>query len=242
MQDPDFRFKQFSIWHDQCAMKVNTDGILLGAWTKLTAEKNIADIGTGTGLIALMLAQKAKQQKLASKFTAIEIDHAAAQQAKFNVCQSDWESDIEVICQDFQAFSRETETQYELLVSNPPYFSDSLQAPEQSRNLARHNHGLSFQDLLKHASEISTDYARFNLILPCNEANKLLQLARQQGWHLTHHCRVATVTGKHATRSLISLSKQDSNNCIESELTIRNKDNSYHADFVAICKDYYLSM
>lgn len=242
MQSPDFRFKQFSIWHDQCAMKVNTDGILLGAWTELKTEKNIADIGTGTGLIALMLAQKAEQQTLGSKFTAIEIDQAAAEQAKFNVAQSNWGNDIEVTCQSFQSFDMENTTKFDLLVSNPPYFSDSLQAPDKSRNLARHNQGLSFQDLLMHSKEISTSRATFNLILPCNEATKLLQLAKQYDWHLSHHCKVATVTGKAATRSLISLSRQIPPACLESELTIRNKDNSYHSGFIALCKDYYLFM
>lgn len=242
MQQADFRFKQFSIWHDQCAMKVNTDGILLGAWTELNQAKQIADIGTGTGLIALMLAQKGQNLKQQINISAIEIDQAAAQQASFNVAQSPWQNLIDINHQSFQQFSEYTDASFDLLVSNPPYFTDSLQAPDKSRNLARHNHGLSFQQLLENAAKITTAQARFNLILPCNEAERLLQLAPKYDWQLQHHCKVSTVTAKQPSRSLLSLDKGLMQEPQSSELTIRNKDNSYHQSFIELCQDFYLFM
>jgi len=240
MRDPDFRFKQFSIWHDQCAMKVNTDGILLGAWTNINSAKQILDIGTGTGLIALILAQKSATDK--STVVAVEIDDAAAQQARFNFAQSNWQQQLTLKQQDIQTFSQLHSDKYDLIVSNPPYFTNSLQAPGKERNLARHNNGLSFEDLLASAYALSTEQAEFNLILPCNEAERLLKLSHKHNWHLKRQCLVSTVAGKQPSRTLLNLSRQPAKSTDYSELTIRNKDNRYSTDFVKLCKDFYLFM
>lgn len=242
MQDPDFKFKQFSIWHDKCAMKVNTDGILLAAWTELMSCNNILDIGTGTGLIALMLAQKSQHQTLPASLCAVEIDPAAAEQAQFNITQSKWRQQIELIQQDIQSYSQQSSRRFDLLVSNPPYFTNSLQAGTVARNQARHNQGLSFDDLLASAAKLATKQARFNLILPCNEANKLIAIAKQHNWHLVQECLVSTVTDKPASRSLLSLSKQGKESVTKSHITIRNRDNSYTTEFIELCRDYYLFM
>ena len=120
MSNPYFQFKQFTIWHDKCAMKVGTDGVLLGAWAETENSQKILDIGTGTGLIAIMLAQRYSL----SQITAIEIDEAAAAQAKMNIARSPWTKRIQVICNDFSLFR--TESKYNLIVSNPPYFVNAL--------------------------------------------------------------------------------------------------------------------
>lgn len=242
MQEPDFRFKQFSIWHDQCAMKVNTDGILLGAWSNLTSAKSILDIGSGTGLIALMLAQKVSEAKQNSQITAVEIDSAAANQASANVARSPWSQQIEVIEQDIQSFSLECSTKFDLLVSNPPYFTNSLKAQGEARDKARHNDGLSFDDLLESAEKLCSDSATFNLILPSNEADRLLKLAPEFNWHLKSRCLVATVTGKKPTRSLLSLTRTKVVTPTFTELVIRDKTNSYTQKFTELCRAYYLFM
>ena len=123
MSNPYFQFKQFTIWHDKCAMKVGTDGVLLGAWAETENSQKILDIGTGTGLIAIMLAQRYSL----SQITAIEIDEAAAAQAKMNIARSPWTKRIQVICNDFSLFR--TESKYNLIVSNPPYFVNALNCP-----------------------------------------------------------------------------------------------------------------
>lgn len=242
MQEPDFRFKQFSIWHDQCAMKVNTDGILLGAWSSLTSAKSILDIGSGTGLIALMLAQKAAEAKQDTQITAVEIDPAAANQASTNVARSPWSQQIEVIKQDIQSFSRDRSVKFDLLVSNPPYFTNSLRAQGEARDKARHNDGLSFDDLLKSAEKLCSDCATFNLILPSNEADRLLKLAPDFNWHLCNRCQVSTVTGKTPTRSLLSLTRTKVAVPTITELVIRDKTNSYTQEFTELCRAYYLFM
>ncbi len=244
MRKPDFQFKQFSIWHDQCAMKVNTDGILLGAWSQLHSAQNIADIGTGTGLIALMLAQKDNDYGCVEKasITAIEINSQAAQQALFNVEQSPWHKQVNIVELSFQQYAERSNERFDLLVSNPPYFTNSLKAPDKSRDTARHNDSLSFSDLLTSAQTIATENAYFYLILPCEEADKLLSIADQHGWFLAHHCLVSTVTGKEATRSLLKLTNQLISNTEISNITIRDRSNNYTQEFVELCRDYYLFM
>lgn len=242
MQEPDFRFKQFSIWHDQCAMKVNTDGILLGAWSTITSKHSIIDIGSGTGLIALMLAQKANETKQSVQITAVEIDQLAANQASSNVARSPWPQQVKVIQQDIQSFSRACPTKFDLLVSNPPYFTNSLKAQGEARDKARHNDGLSFADLLKSAEALCSDSATFNLILPSNETDRLLKIAPEFNWYLSDRCQVSTVTGKTPTRSLLSLTRKKVITPVSSNLVIRDKTNSYTPEFVELCKAYYLFM
>ena len=129
MSQPFFQFKQFTVWHDKCAMKVGTDGVLLGAWTPVESSARILDIGTGTGLVALMLAQRCSASVI-----ALEIDGTAAQQAAENITRSPWGSRIEVVCQDFRLYSNKNNSlKYDTIVSNPPYFTDSLKCPDSQR-------------------------------------------------------------------------------------------------------------
>lgn len=242
MPTPDFRFKQFAINHDRCAMKVNTDGVLLGAWAVLNKASKIVDIGTGTGLIGLMLAQRCQHLTPPVSVTAIEIDKFAAQQAAENALASPWSSQVRVVEQDIQSFSRESQDKFDTIVSNPPYFSNALAAPDLARNKARHNDGLSFAELLQSAANIASTQCLFTLILPCNEAERLLSIAAEHHWHLAKHCLVATVEGKTPSRSLLTLSTDPFVEAQTSQLTIRNKDNSYHPDFINLCRDFYLFM
>ena len=123
-----FKFKQFTIHQDKCAMKVGTDGVLLGAWAECANAKGILDIGTGTGLIALMIAQRSN-----AKIDAVEIDETASKQAKENIKKSLWNDRIEILNISFQDFSKSTNEKYDLIVSNPPYFQNSLYAPDEKR-------------------------------------------------------------------------------------------------------------
>ena len=130
-------------------MKVGTDGVLLGAWAEVKSSPKILDIGTGTGLIAIMLAQRYPL----SQITAIEIDEAAAAQAKMNVARSPWTKRIQVICNDFSLFR--TESKYNLIVSNPPYFVDALNCPDKQRNMARHTCELNYELLFRRSANRS---------------------------------------------------------------------------------------
>ena len=134
-----FEFKQFTVWHDKCAMKVGTDGVLLGAWANVESAKHILDVGTGTGLIALMLAQRTVQADV----TAIEIDSMAAIQARENIAHSPWKNRITLFNCDFRYFH--DDLKYDLIVSNPPYFVNALKCLDKQRNMARHTDLLYYE-------------------------------------------------------------------------------------------------
>ena len=135
MSNTGFRFKQFQVNHDRCAMKVGTDGILLGAWADVTQAKQILDLGCGSGLIALMLAQRSSAE---SKICAVEIDPAAAQQARENTLASPWKDKIQVYRQDIDSFCAQVESHFDLIVANPPYFEAGVACRDDERNTARY--------------------------------------------------------------------------------------------------------
>ncbi|WP_299264511.1 methyltransferase [uncultured Psychrosphaera sp.] len=254
----DFCFKQFSIWHQQCAMKVNTDGILLGAWAGVDNTKNILDIGTGTGLIALMLAQRT--ESLASAFkhssnnqptniSALEIDESAYQQAIFNVKQSPWAERIQVIHHDFLSWQQEQKIEpesFDLIVSNPPYFEDSLLSDSQNKNLARHTKHMSFEQLLIAVDNLLTQGGEFNLVLPPEQASKVITLAENMGFTLTKQLLVKTTPKKPISRVLFCLKKEQLPKTDEtlttSTLTIRDQEQNYTPEYIDLCKAFYLKM
>ena len=160
MSNSSFKFKQFTIYHDKCAMKVGTDGVLLGAWAPIANVKRVLDVGTGTGLIALQLAQRNPHAKI----TAIEIDTVAAEQAKNNVLHSPWADRIEVLCLDFRNYQQDDK--FDLLVSNPTYFMDALKCPDEQRCMARHAGGLNYHSLFRHAVHLLSEQGKVSIIIP----------------------------------------------------------------------------
>lgn len=191
-----FTFKQFEINHEGCAMKVGTDGVLLGAWCECGSARRIADIGTGTGLIALMCAQR----NATATIDALDIDHSAAECARANVAHSAWSGRIRVIETAVQDFI--TEERYDLIVSNPPYFSETLQSPDPSRAVARHNCSLPHRDLIDAAKRLLTDEGRMALILPSDEARRFAMQAVAAGLHLRRRCEVITKRGATPKRTM----------------------------------------
>ncbi|MDR0892473.1 MAG: methyltransferase, partial [Mediterranea sp.] len=144
MSKPYFQFKQFTVWHDKCAMKVGTDGVLLGAWASVAGARRLLDVGTGTGLIALMLAQRCDAD---ARLVALDIDALAVEQARGNVAASLWSDRIEVLEADFKQYH--PDVKFDVVVSNPPYFTEALACPDPQRNMARHNDSLSYGKLLE---------------------------------------------------------------------------------------------
>lgn len=227
-------FKQFKVEHDQCAMKVSTDGILLGAWAKLVSGQRALDIGTGTGLLALMCKQRAANLVI----TAVEIDEPAYIQAKQNIANSPW-PDIALFHQSIQNFA--ADELFDVVISNPPYFNNSLKGDDTARNAARHTDGLSFSQLIAAFKRLTHHAALFNLILPSSEAQLFIAQASAQGLYLQHLCLVQTKKTKPATRSLMCFGYQEVD-CNPQHLIIHNEDGQYSDDFVKLCKDFYLKM
>ncbi len=173
MSNPYFKFKQFTIYQDRCAMKVGTDGVLLGAWADVSSAHSILDIGTGTGLISLMLAQRCL-----ADITAIEIDEEASQQASENIAASKWKDRITVVNSALQDFT--IDASFDHIVSNPPYFNQALKSPEQKRTTARHTETLSYRDLLAGVNHYLQKDGSFSIILPFSEKETFYQLAEAE--------------------------------------------------------------
>lgn len=175
-----FQFKQFTIHQDHCAMKVSTDAVVLGALAKHASPNSILDIGSGTGVITLMLAQRFPEATV----QGIELDEAAASQSRRNVQKSPWPGRVEIKCMRFQAFEKESTENYPLIVSNPPYFPKHHKSADLQRNLALHNDELSFGDLIKGVvKRLDKNGGFFWVILPPQQMKELDKIARFFGLH-----------------------------------------------------------
>lgn len=230
-----FHFKKFSVAQDQCAMKVGTDGVLLGAWVNARSPQHILDIGTGTGLIALMLAQRFDSAQL----TAIDLDEAAAQQAKKNFEASPWVNRLELIALPLQQYN--SSQAYDLIVSNPPYFENVSKAKGPSRTQARHTDSLSFEDLIKHAASLLSQNGKLALILPANVKDKVKDLAQKEGLFLCRSCAVQGNATSPVKRYLLEFSFQQLP-LEEEQLIIEKGRHQYTEEYIRLCKDFYLKM
>lgn len=213
-------------------MKVGTDGVLLGAWFPMTAGCSVLDIGTGTGLIALMAAQRG-----AGCVTAVEIDPEAAEQATENVAHSPWKEKIEVIHTDIAHFIGGY--QFDRIVCNPPFFRDSLRSPDSGRNMARHNDSLSYETLVSCASRLLADGGLFCLVLPYDSVGEFIKCALAEQFELCIRTDVVTSVGKKPKRSLVVFSK----GCSRQEtgvLEIRGTDGKETSQYVSLVSDFYL--
>ena len=227
-----FHFKQFTILQDRCAMKVGTDGVLLGAWISKKNPENILDIGTGTGLIAIMMAQKFE-----SHIDAIDIDNDAYEQAIVNVNSSPWSNRMRVIHASLQDFH--PHQKYDLIVSNPPYFIDSFAPTDEARNRARQaSASLSYEELLQGIIRLLTTTGKFCVILPSKEGAFFLQKAEQNGLFCNRITHVHTIIGKPAKRVLMEFSRIDEE-LKENEIILRESDTTFSEAYKEITKDFY---
>lgn len=234
-----FRFKQFAVDQSQCGMKVGTDGVLLGAWADINSSQSILDIGTGSGLLVLMLAQRSPNSV---KLTGVEIDAPAFWQAKDNFNLSPWGDRISLMqgsIQDFVPPSRDVG--YDLIVSNPPYFRDLLASGAQ-RTLARHSSTLPQTDLLAAAHRLLHPNGRFCLILPVREANELQALMSTSclEWYVTRRTTVFTLQHKPPKRMLLQLELQP-RTIQEEELTLFNSmdEKDVTEPYRALVREFY---
>lgn len=230
-----FQFKQFTIHQDQTAMKVGTDGVLLGAWANLEKARRILDIGTGTGLIALMAAQR----NVLAEIDAIEIEERAFIQAKENIAASPWSHRIRIEHISLQHFS--PETLYDCIVCNPPFFINSTKNPHSPRTLARHNDTLPHSDLVNHAKRLLTQDGKFHLILPVAEAQELIAYAQTVKFYPTHITYVYPTACKPPKRLLIELSLTQSVYC-EDNITIELERHHYSEAYTKLTKQFYLHL
>lgn len=229
-----FKFKQFTIVQDGCAMKVGTDGCLLGGWFDCSASKNILDIGCGSGLISIMAAQRCGAQ-----ITGIEIDGNASLQAKDNVKNSPWCERIEIINSDFLEYN--TDTLFDTIVCNPPYFVNSLKCDGTSRTLARHSDSLSSYDFFAKCAEVSTADVAVSIIIPCDIIDDWLSAGKENCFYPRRITYIKTTPVKMPKRVLMEFTR-DETVPMESTLVFENGRGEYSDEVKSILRDFYLKI
>lgn len=238
MPEKPFQFKEFTILQENCAMKVGTDGVLLGAWTAIeTSVESILDIGTGTGLLALQMAQRSDVEII----DALEIEANAFEQAVENFENSVWSDRLFCYHASLQEYAEEVDEKYDLIISNPPYFNLAPQEIKNERETARHHKSLNFEELLNASARLLSERGSCAFIIPYDEEKYFLQLAEKTGLYPN---RITRVKGSYTTdlkRSLLQLS-QNTNELKITELCIELKRHVYTADYINLVKDFYLKM
>lgn len=231
-----FQFKQFSVDHHGCAMKVGTDGVLLGCWTCVDNASNILDIGTGCGLIALMMAQRTPP---GSRITGVEILEKDSAVARNNVANSPWPEKVaihNVAVQDFNPGEK-----YDLIVSNPPFFVNSFQPPDLRRMNARHTHALSFPDLLRSADRLLTPGGKLSVILPTVEATVFREAALEYGLHCSRLWSFRPRVGKPVERLLMEFTRTKAEP-ETGEIIMYANGNEWTEEFKELSRDFYLKL
>ena len=234
-----FQFKQFSLEQDRCAMKIGTDGVLLGAWTPIQNHPNsILDIGTGTGIIALMLAQKTS----ATQIDALEIDEDAYEQATDNFENSPWNDRLYCFHAGLDEFVEEPEDEYDLIVSNPPFYTDDFKSATEQRDLARFADSMPFEDLIEAADLLLSENGIFSVIIPFKEEEKFLALAAAYELYPLKITRVKGTPTTEIKRSLLAFSRNKNTDFPVDELIIETARHIYTSEYIELTKDFYLKM
>ena len=233
-----FQFKEFTVYQDKTAMKVGTDGVLLGAWVALNKNAQSAlDIGTGTGLIALQLAQRSEIELV----DAIEIEPNAYEQAVENFENSDWANRLFCYHASLQEFTEEVDEKYDLIISNPPYFNDTFKELDTNRALARHTQSLSFEELLSATAKLLTKTGTCAFIIPFHEERNFLAFAKKNQLYPQRITRVKGNIKTDFKRSLLQLSFSNVTSKIE-ELTIEVERHVYTNTYKKLVEDFYLNI
>jgi len=242
-----FQFKQFSIQQDRCAMKVGTDGVLLGAWCPI--ENNLfsaLDIGSGTGILSLMLAQRTSAEQI----DAIEIDENAYEQCVDNFENSPWSDRLFCFHAGLDEFVEEPEDdpsdnelaqQYDLIISNPPFHSEDYKTDNEQRDLARFQDALPFEELVEAADVLLSENGIFAVILPFSEEEKFIALAKNLDLFPFKITRVKGRPTSEIKRSLLAFSRSEKAIAID-ELVIETERHQYTSEYISLTKDFYLKM
>ena len=233
-----FRFKQFTVSQEKSSMKVCTDSCLFGAWvadkieTKIIQPEKILDIGSGTGLLSLMLAQKSPAQ-----IDAVEIDAASHAQTNDNFNESMWSKRLRAYHADIKTWL--SPVKYDLIVTNPPFFENDLKSGNKNKNLAKHQDGLTLAELLSSISEHLAEGGNFAVLLPFHRVQFFKQIAAEKSYYLSDGLLVKQSPSHSFFRGMLLFAKEKATSSLK-ELTIKNKEGGYSEDFNYFLKDYYL--
>lgn len=240
MKGSNFTFKQFVVAQQGCAMKVGTDGVLLGAWAEQDRELaakpllRILDIGTGTGLIALMMAQRFPEATI----DAIDLDPSACQQAQANAEASPFGSRIRVVQSAAQAFT--AEQKYDSIVSNPPFFTNGQRSDEQSRALARHADTLPYAALFQAVDRLLADDGRFSAIIPADNYSDFAAEGYLHGFSVVRHCTIRTTEHKPPRRCLVAFGRKAAANAEKESVVLQDADGKRTEWYKILTKNFYI--
>ncbi len=230
-----FQFKEFSLEHKIAPMKIGVDGILLGSWAEVENARHILDIGTGCGLIAMLLAQRNKKANI----IGVEIDPATAEEAGENVRSSPWPSRITIVTNAIQDFALEARQEFDMIVSNPPFFTGGTLSLNENRLAVRHTTKLSHSDLFAAVRKLLSQEGSFSVILPYLEGRRFIEMVEAYGFHLKRLCHVHPTPGGKVERMLITLGRRRTE--VEQEsVTIRNLDGSFSDQYRRLTSDFYI--
>lgn len=233
-----FRFKTFEIEHHRSTMKVGTDAVLLGAWVELEGAANALDIGTGCGVISLILASRSSNLSV----TAIDIDSESTEETRSNFASSKWFHRLIVHNQSLQCFASSAVIRFDLIVSNPPWFINSLRVPENARrNNARHNDALNFCDLIEGTIKLLNLNGRASFVLPSTEGSLFVEMARQKGLYLSRKCLIKSDPKKAPHRWLLEFRQQHTDSVAITELSVHNENGLFSEAYKTLTGDFYLN-
>jgi tRNA1Val (adenine37-N6)-methyltransferase len=230
-----FYFKQFKVEDGRSTMKVGTDAVLLGVVADIVNAGNILEIGTGCGVISLILSQRTQ-----SRIDAIEIDEESVIQAKENARNSPWKDRINVIHNSLQDFTQKSVEKYDLVISNPPFFSRSLKSVHEKRNISRHDDLLSFNELIKGSLELMLPDASLWIILPVNESREFIQKSGKSGLFVHYILKIVHKKGREFERVILKLMQTNPEKVTEETLVIRNVNDSFTNEYIELTKDFYI--
>ena len=234
-----FQFKQFSIEQDRCAMKIGTDGVLLGAWAPIGHNPfSILDIGTGTGIIALMLAQRSAAEQI----DALEIDEEAYEQSTDNFENSPWNDRLFCFHAGLDEFVEEPEDEYDLIISNPPFYSEDYKSENEQRDLARFQDAMPFEDLIEAAALLLSENGIFSVIIPFKEEENFMALAKEYELYPIKITRVKGTPSSDIKRSLLAFGRNETATVLTDELIIETARHIYTPEYIELTKDFYLKM
>ncbi len=235
MANPYFQFKQFTVWHDRCAMKVGTDAVLLGAWVRVDGARRMLDIGCGCGLIALMAAQR----NAGARVVAVEIDAEAAGQAQENVAKSPWSNRVEVVHSDVCTFR--SEEKFDVIFSNPPYFVNALKCPDKQRTTARHTDTLDFDTLMHCAASLLSTDGEFSVVVPMEAVATLKAISVSRRLYLSRETHVHTKASAPAKRALLAFTPAMPEHAVTPEKLVMHEGlGEYGAEYKKMVKEFYL--
>lgn len=231
-----FRFKQFSLSDTNCAMKLSTDAVLLGALADFGLSSTVLDIGTGSGILALMAAQKST-----AMIDAVELEEHAARQANQNFQESKWKDRLKIYHTPIREFADKSNTTYDTIICNPPYFQGQLKSPDENRNNAKHNNSLDFEELSQCVARLLSENGLCWVIIPVSEKNNFLKIFIKSGLYCTKNIFITDKPEAEPRRVVYCLSRLAPDNIESQLLVLKNSDGSPSESYMALTQDFYLN-